>query len=129
LVTPFSTARRSVSLTRIDHPIRVGPPAGARAEQESAYPGQRGSPGISCQHRTHRDFGGYRFPLAYLADALALTHRHRPPAAGRARVFKTPFARLITKIQLPEERNPVVRDNIMYRTYLQSMAIARSWNR
>src|SRR6186997_2311450 len=27
------------------------------------------------------DFGGYRFQLAYMAYALALTHKHRLPAA------------------------------------------------
>src|SRR6267378_1740706 len=39
------------------------------------------------------DFGGYRFQLAYMAYALALTHLHRPPAAPGQ--FKTtPYNRL-----------------------------------
>jgi hypothetical protein len=92
------------------------------------------------------DFGGYRFQLAYMAYALALTHRHRLPAAPG--VFKPIFEQLIEKILLPEvwmywrdvsrggsifnahlsanyheEWNPVVRDNIMYSAYVQSMAL------
>ena len=92
------------------------------------------------------DFGGYRFQLAYMAYALALTHRHRLPAAPG--VFKPIFERLIEKILLPEvwmywrdvsrggsifnghlaanyheEWDPVVRDNIMYSAYVQSMAL------
>jgi hypothetical protein len=92
------------------------------------------------------DFGGYRFQLAYLAYALALTHRHRLPAAPG--VFKRAFEKLIEKILLPEvwmywrdvsrggsifnaqlsanyheEWNPVLRDNIMYSAYVQSMAL------
>ena len=46
------------------------------------------------------DFGGYRFQLAYMAYALALTHRHRLPAAPG--LFKPIFERLIGKILLPE---------------------------
>lgn len=92
------------------------------------------------------DFGGYRFQLAYMAYALALTHRHRLPAAPG--VFKPVFERLIEKMLLPEvwmywervsrggsvfnaqisdklkeEWDPVVRDNIMYSAYVQSMAL------
>jgi hypothetical protein len=92
------------------------------------------------------DFGGYRFQLAYMAYALALTHRHRLPAAPG--VFKPILERLIAKILLPEvwmywrdvsrggsifnahlsenyreEWNPVARDNIMYSAYVQSMAL------
>ena len=92
------------------------------------------------------DFGGYRFQLAYMAFALALAHRHRLPAAPGA--FRGTFQRLIEKILLPEvwmywrdtsrggaifnmhladrlreEWNPVVRDNIMYSAYVQSMVL------
>jgi Linalool dehydratase/isomerase len=92
------------------------------------------------------DFGGYRFQLAYMAYALALTHRHRLPAAPG--VFKPLFEQLIEKMLLPEVRmywrdvsrggsifnahlaanyheewNPVGRDNIMYSAYVQSMAL------
>ncbi|OKO89160.1 hypothetical protein AC629_07385 [Bradyrhizobium sp. NAS80.1] len=92
------------------------------------------------------DFGGFRFQLAYMAYALALTHRHRLPAAPG--VFKPVFERLIEKMLLPEvwmywrdvsrggsifnahlaanyreEWNPVGRDNIMYSAYVQSMAL------
>ena len=92
------------------------------------------------------DFGGYRFQLAYMAYALALTHRHRLPAAPG--LFKPIFERLIGKILLPEvwmywrdvsrggsvfnahlaanyheEWDPVIRDNIMYSAYVQSMAL------
>jgi hypothetical protein len=91
------------------------------------------------------DFGSYRFQLAYMAYALALTHRHRLPAAPGA--FQPTFQRLIDKIlepdvwlywrdvsqggsvfnahlaeELGEEWDPVVRDNIMYSAYVQSMA-------
>ncbi len=92
------------------------------------------------------DFGAYRFQLAYMAYALALAHRHRLPAAPGA--FKPTFERLMEKILQPEvwtywarvsrggsifnahlastyqeEWNPVVRDNIMYSAYVQSMAL------
>lgn len=92
------------------------------------------------------DFGGYRFQLAYMAYALALAHRHRLPAAPG--VFKPVFEQLIDKILLPEvwmywrdvsrggsifnghlsstyheEWDPVVKDNIMYSAYVQSMAL------
>lgn len=92
------------------------------------------------------DFGGYRFQLSYMAYALALTHRHRLPAAPGA--FKPVFERLIEKMLLPEvwmywervsrggsvfnaqvsdklkeEWDPVARDNIMYSAYVQSMAL------
>lgn len=92
------------------------------------------------------DFGGYRFQLAYMAYALALTFRHRLPAAPG--LFKPLFERLIDKMLLPdvwlywprvsrggsifnahlahtyqEEWNPVGKDNIMYSAYVQSMAL------
>ena len=92
------------------------------------------------------DFGGYRFQLAYMAYALALTHRHRLPAAPG--VFKPIFERLIGKMLLAEvwmywrelsrggsifnahlssgyveQWDPIIRDNIMYSAYLQSMAL------
>jgi len=92
------------------------------------------------------DFGGFRFQLAYMAYALALTHKHRLPAAPG--LFKPIFERLIEKMLLPEvwiywrdvsrggsifnahladnyceEWNPVGRDNIMYSAYVQSMAL------
>lgn len=92
------------------------------------------------------DFGGYRFQLSYMAYAMALAHRHRLPAAPG--VFKPVFERFIEKMLLPEvwmywarvsqggsvfnmhlsdklkeEWDPVVRDNIMYSAYVQSMAL------
>lgn len=92
------------------------------------------------------DFGAYRFQLAYMAYALAITHVHRLPAAPG--VFKPMFERLIAKLLLPEvwlywrdvsrggsifnahlseryreEWDPVARDNIMYSAYVQSMAL------
>ncbi|KRE86027.1 hypothetical protein ASG75_10865 [Rhodanobacter sp. Soil772] len=92
------------------------------------------------------DFGAYRFQLAYMAYALAITHVHRLPAAPGA--FKPIFERLIAKLLLPEtwlywrdvsrggsifnahlkdqyieEWDPVVRDNIMYSAYVQSLTL------
>lgn len=92
------------------------------------------------------DFGGYRFQLAYMTYALALTHQHRLPAAPG--LFKPLVAKAIEKMLLPEvwiywkdtsrggaafnahvsdqyheEYNPVARDNIMYSAYVQSMAL------
>ena len=92
------------------------------------------------------DFGALRFQLAYMAYALALTHRHRLPNAPG--VFKPVFERLIEKMTMPEvwmywrdvskggawpnahlvdkyqeEWNPVARDNIMYSAYVQSMVL------
>lgn len=92
------------------------------------------------------DFGGYRFQLAYMAYALALTHRHRLPAAPG--LFQPTIQRLIDKILLPEvwlywrdvsrggsvfnahlagslseQWDPVAQDNIMYSAYVQSMAL------
>lgn len=92
------------------------------------------------------DFGGYRFQLAYMIYGLALTHRHRLPAAPG--VFRPTIQRFIDKLLLPEvwlywrdvsrggsvfnahladrlheEWNPVVRDNIMYSAYVQSCAL------
>lgn len=90
-------------------------------------------------------FGAYRFQLAYMAYALALTHVHRLPNAPA--VFHEPFDRLIQKILHPdcwiywsnvstgngiinkpmgklEQRwDPVAEDNIMYSAYVQSMAL------
>ena len=45
------------------------------------------------------DFGGYRFPLAYMAYALGLTYFHRLPAAPG--VFRPTFQRLIEKMLHP----------------------------
>ncbi|MGY4103481.1 linalool dehydratase/isomerase domain-containing protein [Nocardia sp. R16R-3T] len=92
------------------------------------------------------DFGGYRFQLAYMAYALALTHYHRLPNAPG--VFKPVFERLIDKLLLPEvwmywrdssrggspynahlsegyqeQWDPVARDNIMYSAYIQSITL------
>jgi hypothetical protein len=92
------------------------------------------------------DFGGYRFQLAYMMYALALTHIHRLPAAPG--LFKPVFERLFDKLLLPEvwmywrdvsrggsvfnahlsagyqeEWDPVQRDNIMYSAYVQSCAL------
>jgi Linalool dehydratase/isomerase len=91
------------------------------------------------------DMGGYRFQLAYGAYALALAHRHRLPNAPA--MFQSTFNRLIAKLlepeawmywrdvsrggsifnahltdRLSEQWDPVVRDNIMYSAYVQSMA-------
>jgi len=90
------------------------------------------------------DFGSYRFQLAYMAYALALTHVHRLPNAPG--VFRTTFEGLLEKLLHPdvwlywrnvsqgghafnahlretlqERWNPVERDNIMYSAYLQSL--------
>ena len=92
------------------------------------------------------DFGGYRFQIAYMAYALALTHFHRLPNAPG--VFKPVFERLIDKLLLPEvwmywrdssrgglvynahlaERyheqwDPVASENIMYSAYVQSITL------
>lgn len=91
------------------------------------------------------DFGGLRFQLAYMSYALALAHVHRLPAAPG--LFKKPFEQLIDKMlspdvwaywhyvstgngpinrnqgELPAQWNPVVKDNIMYSAYIQSMAL------
>ena len=91
------------------------------------------------------DFGGLRFQLAYMSYALALTHVHRLPAAPA--LFQTSFDQLIQKVlspdvwsywhyvstgngpfnqslgELPAEWNPVEKDNIMYSSYVQSMAL------
>lgn len=92
------------------------------------------------------DFGSYRFQLAYMIYGLALTHRHRLPAAPG--LFRPTIQRLIDKLLLPdvwmywrdvsrggsvfnahladrlhEEWDPVVRDNIMYSAYVQSCAL------
>ena len=92
------------------------------------------------------DFGAYRFQLAYMAYALAITHVHRLPAAPG--VFKPIFERLVAKLLLPEswlywrdvsrggsifnahlsdqyreEWNPVLHDNIMYSAYVQSLTL------
>ncbi|MFD9701610.1 hypothetical protein [Lentzea sp. NPDC059081] len=92
------------------------------------------------------DFGAFRFQLAYMAYALALTHVHRLPAAPG--LFQPAMQRLVDKILLPEvwmywrdvsrggavfnahladrlheEWDPVARDNIMYSAYVQSMSL------
>lgn len=92
------------------------------------------------------DFGAYRFQLAYMLYALALTHLHRLPAAPG--FFKPIYERLFDKLLLPEvwtywhdtsrggsifnqhlahtykeEWDPVGRDNIMYSAYIQSLAL------
>lgn len=92
------------------------------------------------------DFGSYRFQLAYMVYGLALTHRHRLPAAPG--LFRPTIERLIEKLlepdvwmywrdvsrggsvfnahlsdRLHEEWDPVVRDNIMYSAYVQSCAL------
>lgn len=101
--------------------------------------------GMMSRTSLQEDFGAYRFQLAYMAYALALTHVHRLPAAPG--YFRRPFQRLIDKMrspdvwtywhyvstgngplnsrqgELPAEWNPVVKDNIMYSAYLQSMAL------
>ncbi len=91
-------------------------------------------------------FASYRFQLAYMIYGLALTHRHRLPAAPG--VFQPAIQRLMDKLLLPEvwmywkdtarggavfnahladklteEWDPVVRDNIMYSAYVQSCAL------
>ena len=96
------------------------------------------------------DFGAYRFQLAYMAYAVALTHLHRMPAAPG--LFKPLFRRLFDKLLLPEvwlywrdvsrggsifnrhltaqyqeEWDPVRRDNIMYSAYVQSLALLHSY--
>lgn len=96
------------------------------------------------------DFGAYRFQLAYMVYALALTHRHRLPAAPG--LFQPILRRLIDKLLLPEvwmywrdmsqggavfnahlssslgeEWDPVVRDNIMYSAYVQSAALLHDY--
>lgn len=95
-------------------------------------------------------FGGYRFQLAYMAYALALTHRHRLPAAPG--LFQPTIQRLIEKMLHPEvwmywrdvgrggnvfnahlaeslgeQWDPVARDNIMYSAYVQSMALLHDY--
>ena len=91
------------------------------------------------------DFSALRFQLSYMSYALALAHVHRLPAAPG--VFKKPLENLITKMLHPDawvywshastgmgpfnkylgpqeqQWNPVVKDNIMYSAYLQSMAL------
>jgi len=96
------------------------------------------------------DFGAYRFQLAYMAYAVALTYLHRMPAAPG--LFKPLFRRLFDKLLLPEvwlywrdvsrggsvfnrhlsdqyqeEWDPVRRDNIMYSAYVQSLALLYSY--
>ena len=96
------------------------------------------------------DFGAYRFQLAYMAYAAALTHVHRMPAAPG--LFKPLIRRLFDKLLLPEvwlywrdvsrggsvfnrhltdkyqeEWDPVRRDNIMFSAYVQSVALLYSY--
>jgi hypothetical protein len=102
--------------------------------------------GMQGKGTSQEDFGGYRFQLAYMIYGLALTHRHRLPAAPGA--IRPTMQRLIEKLLLPEvwlywrdvsrggsvfnahladglheEWDPVVRDNIMYSAYVQSCAL------
>ena len=91
------------------------------------------------------DFGAYRYQLAYMSYALALGHFHRLPAAPG--VFRQTFDNLIQKMLLPDVWyewrdtskgggvlnndvpmtdgwfDPIVKDNIMYSAYLQSMTL------
>jgi hypothetical protein len=91
------------------------------------------------------DFGAYKFQLAYGLYALGLAHFHRLPAAPG--MFKTTFELLIEKMLHPEVWfdwrdiskgggfanidapvtegwvDPVVKDNIMYSAYLQTMPL------
>jgi hypothetical protein len=101
--------------------------------------------GMHGKSSLQEDFGALRFQLAYMSWVLALTHRHRLPAAPG--LFKPAFARLIEKMlspdvwsywyyvgtgggpfnaslgPLPPRWNPVDTDNIMYSAYVQSMAL------
>lgn len=101
--------------------------------------------GMLARTSLQEDFGGLRFQLAYMSYALALTHVHRLPAARG--YFRRTFQRLIEKMrspdvwtywhyvstgngplnkaqgELPSEWNPIIKDNIMYSAYLQSMAL------
>ena len=106
--------------------------------------------GMMGRTTLQEDFTSLRFQLAFMSYALALAHVHRMPAAPG--LFKKPFEQLIQKIlspdcwmywhyvstgmgpvtrfdrnsslgKLPAEWNPVVKDNIMYSAYLQSMAL------
>ena len=101
--------------------------------------------GMMGRSSLQEDFGAYRFQLAYMSYALALTHVHRLPAAPA--LFRTTFEKLIAKIlspdvwsywhfvstgngpynkalgELPAQWNPVDTDNIMYSAYVQSMAL------
>ena len=91
------------------------------------------------------DFGAYRYQLAYMSYALALAHFNRLPAAPG--LFKNTFMRLVEKMLLPEVwwywketsqggspmvpdlpmregwADPIIKENIMYSAYLQSMAL------
>jgi hypothetical protein len=94
---------------------------------------------MQCKSDGQDDFSAYRFQLPYMAYAMALTHKHRLPAAPG--VFKLMFDKAIEKMLLPEvwmywqntsqggaefnahlsdtyhrEFNPVAHDNIMYCT-------------
>ena len=96
------------------------------------------------------DFGSLRFQLAYMIYGLALTHRHRLPAAPG--LFQPVMQRLIDKLLHPDvwmywrdvsrggavfnahvsaglssEWDPVVRDNIMYSAYVQSCALLHDY--
>lgn len=95
------------------------------------------------------DFGGYRFQLAYMTYALALTHLHRLPNAPGA--VRPTLERLMAKMLLPEvwsywhdvstggsiynaqlgplpgQWDPVLEDNIMYSAYVQSMALLHAY--
>jgi hypothetical protein len=89
------------------------------------------------------DFAAAQFQLSYASYALAMAHYHRLPAAPG--VFKPLFERIMTKMVRPEIwwswhdisrgggylhipesegwHDPVVKDNIMYSAYIQSLAL------
>ncbi len=96
------------------------------------------------------DFGALRYQLAFMTYALALAHRHRLPAAPG--VFQPLFEKAIEKMlssdvwiywrdasrggavfnahladSLEEMWDPVLRDNIMYSAYVQSMALLHGY--
>ena len=64
------------------------------------------------------DFGSLRFQLAYMVYGLALTHRHRLPAAPG--LFRPTMQRLIEKL-----RQPLVTARNTPRRF--SVALARFW--
>jgi hypothetical protein len=100
--------------------------------------------GLTAPSLTGLDFGAPQFQLAYGCYALALAHYHRLPAAPG--VFKPLFERMIARVlnwdvwwywrdvskgggeiwKTPECDgwvDPIVKDNIMYSAYVQTMAL------
>lgn len=99
---------------------------------------------MGTQLSWQENFEAFRYQLAYMAYAVALTHFHRLPAAPG--YFRQTFDDLIQKMLLPDvwyfwretsrgggevnkdapispgQVNPIDRDNIMYSAYLQSMS-------